>query len=191
MKRITLVNEVAKLIGILMLCTSFFYSCSPSEEVVPNNGQTGGQQQNGNTSGDVAPDFELTALDGSSFKLSDYKDKIVVLFFFGSSCPSCRAVAPSIEDDLNIAYSSKNDYIILGLDVWDGRSNSVESFKSLTKVSFPLLLDASSVGSSYKTTYDRLLVIDKKGKIAFNGSRSAANDLKTVAATVDDLFKNM
>jgi len=37
----------------------------------------------GNNVGDIAPDFELTSINGKKVKLSDYKGKKnVVLFFF-------------------------------------------------------------------------------------------------------------
>ena len=48
----------------------------------------------------------------------------------------------------------------LGLDVWDGNSSSVDAFETVTEVSFPLLLNASSVARDYETTYDRIVVID-------------------------------
>lgn len=141
-----------------------------------------------NVPGDDAPNFELTALDGSKFKMSNQNDKVVVLFFFGNTCPSCKAVGPDIEKKLKEAFNGKFSFVIIGLDVWDGNSSSLESFKNNTGISFPLLLNASSVGSSYGTTYDRLIVVDKNGKIAHKGSRSASNDLSTVVSTVTDLL---
>ncbi len=33
--------------------------------------------------GDPAPDFTLNRLDGGTFKLSDYKGKVIYLFFVG------------------------------------------------------------------------------------------------------------
>jgi hypothetical protein len=62
------------------------------------------------------------------------------------------------------------------------------SFKDNTMVSFPLLLNASSVARAYDTTYDRLLVIDKNGKIALKGRRGATNDVSIIKSKVDELL---
>lgn len=175
--------------SMVILSISMLSSCSESEDVSPNNNN--GQQNDGASIGEDAPNFELSTLNGSTFNMSEQKDKVVVLFFFGSSCPSCRAVGPDIEKKLNADFNGNSGYTIIGLDQWDENSNSVESFKTITKISFPLLLDASQVASSYNTTYDRLVVVDKKGKIAHRGSRGATNDISTVVSLVNDLLDNM
>lgn len=136
-----------------------------------------------------APDFSLTSSDGNQVKLSDFTGKVVVVFFFGNSCPSCKAAAPSIQSKLAAPYSSNSNYQILGLDQWDGNSASVQSFKTATGVSFPLLLTASSVAANYKTTYDRLVVIDKSGNIVFSGKQGASSDVEAVKAKVNELLK--
>jgi peroxiredoxin len=136
-----------------------------------------------------APDFTLNSSTGPQVKLSDFSGKVVVLFFFGNTCPSCKAAAPSIQSKLATPYASNANYQIIGLDQWDGNAASVQSFQSTTGVSFPLLLNASSTAAVYKTTYDRLVVIDKKGNIAFTGSKGAASDADAAKAKVDELLK--
>jgi len=136
-----------------------------------------------------APDFTLNSSTGKQVKLSDFSGKVVVIFFFGNTCPSCKAAAPSIESKLAAPYSSNSNYQIIGLDQWDGNVASVQSFQSTTGVSFPLLLNASSTAAAYKTTYDRLVVIDKNGNIAFSGTKGAASDADTARAKVDELLK--
>jgi peroxiredoxin len=44
--------------------------------------------------GKVAPDIVGTDLDGRSFKLSEYRDKVVVLSFSAEWCGICRSQAP-------------------------------------------------------------------------------------------------
>ncbi len=138
--------------------------------------------------GTVAPDFTLQSSMGDEIKLSDFDNKVILLFFFGNSCPTCKAAAPSVESRLVIPYSSRTDYTVLGLDQWNGNSASVESFMKTTGVSFPLLLDASSIAAKYSTTYDRLIVIDKQGYIAFSGSQGAASDIGEVKEKIDTLL---
>jgi peroxiredoxin len=137
--------------------------------------------------GTTAPAFTLKSLDGDNVSLSDFNNKVVVLFFFGNNCPSCKAAAPSVESMLVTPFAKSTDYMVLGLDQWDGNSAAVQTFKTTTKVSFPLLLNASDVAKDYGTTYDRIVVIDKMGKIAFIGKQSAASDIAAAKAKVMEL----
>jgi len=51
-----------------------------------------------------------------------------------------------------------------------------------------LLLNASSIASDYKTTFDRIFVIDKAGNIAFNGTQSASSDIAAAKAKIMELL---
>ena len=50
----------------------------------------------------VAPDFELTRSDGSSFRLSELRGNVVILFFGYTSCPD---VCPTTMAELKVAVS--------------------------------------------------------------------------------------
>ena len=91
--------------------------------------------------------------------------------------------------ELGGAYGSRSDYQILGIDQWDGNAAKVQSFKTVTNIAFPLLLNGSSVAASYKTTYDRIVVIDKTGKIMFSGTQGASSDIAAAKAKIDELLK--
>ncbi|MCT4587660.1 MAG: TlpA family protein disulfide reductase [Carboxylicivirga sp.] len=135
-----------------------------------------------------APDFSLKALDGSTVALNDFEDKVLVLFFFGNSCPSCKAAAPKVQTDIADAFASNAGFAIIGLDQWNGKDSAVQGFKNTTGVNFPLLLNASSVASDYNTTYDRLIVVDQDGKIVFKGSQGASKDISAVVTKVKSLL---
>lgn len=44
----------------------------------------------------VAPDFILKDLSQKKVRLSDYKGKVVILNFFATWCPPCRAEIPDL-----------------------------------------------------------------------------------------------
>ncbi|WP_299431891.1 TlpA disulfide reductase family protein [uncultured Aquimarina sp.] len=46
--------------------------------------------------GDLAPDFEATLVDGTSFKLSELRGGYVLLDFWGSWCPPCIKESPQL-----------------------------------------------------------------------------------------------
>ncbi len=135
-----------------------------------------------------APDFSLKALDDTDISLADYKDKVLVIFFFGHNCPPCVAVGPTIEDELNQEFRTNEDFEIIGIDVWDGSNAQVQRFQETTTASFPLGLKGSSVSKDYNSGRDRLVVINKESKIVFNGTSVAKNDLSDVQNTVRGLL---
>ncbi len=79
---------------------------------------------------------------------------------------------------------------MLGLNTWTGNAASVESFQRATNVSFTLLLFAADVASEYSTTYDRLILLDKNGQIAYKGEKRAVNTIDIIKSKIDELLAN-
>jgi len=140
--------------------------------------------------GSKAPDFTLSTTVGDQVHLFDYKDKVIVLYFFGNNCPHCIAEGPAIESELINPYVNRNDIIVLGLDYWNGDPDLVRKFRQITGLTIPLLLDAGNVATNYKTTYNRIVIIDKSLNIVFSGTQSAVNDLPAVKEKLDMLLAN-
>jgi peroxiredoxin len=57
-----------------------------------------GPQRVGIREGEVAPDFELSAVDGSRVRLSDLRGKPVLITFFALWCGSCLSEMPHIKE---------------------------------------------------------------------------------------------
>lgn len=177
---------------VSFLIVLFAFSSCVSDEITTetvDTPETDNEQTDDSTPPEnPAPAFSLQTSTGEDINLSDHEGKVVTLFFFGHGCPPCRGIAPSLQDQLADPYSSNDDYVILGLDVWDGNSSSVDAFETVTGVSFPLLLNASSVARDYETTYDRIVVIDQNGGISFSGMQAVSSDLETAKTHIDSLL---
>lgn len=89
--------------------------------------------------GNVAPNFETTLADGTPFKLSDYKGRIVMLQFTASWCSVCRKEMPFIENEIWQQLKDK-DFIIVGIDK-DEPIEKVKEFAQQTNISYQLALD--------------------------------------------------
>ena len=72
---------------------------------------------------------------------------------------------------------------MLGLDAWNGSRTQVEAFRTASGVTFPLLLNARSVSSSY----DRLIVVGTDGTEKWSGG-PISNVISTAKAKVDELL---
>lgn len=123
----------------------------------------------GNQIGNMAPDFELTSLEGEPVKLSDYRGKKVLLNFWATWCPPCRAEMPHMEAFYK-DYKDK-DVVILGVNLTHTAkfASDVPEFVEEFGLTFPILLDNKGKVSdefyqviAYPTTF----VIDSKGIIS-------------------------
>jgi peroxiredoxin len=100
--------------------------------------RTGGRPMAALTAGSKAPDFELKAMDGRRFVLSEeLASGPVVLAFFKVSCPTCQYAFPFLER-LERAYGHKGVRII-GVSQNDPKQTA--AFTKEFGVTFPVLLD--------------------------------------------------
>lgn len=68
----------------------------------------------------IAWDTQIQAVGGGSFKLSDYKDKTLVLDLWATWCGPCRAEIPHLVE-IHSEYSNKN-VVVVGLTTEDPNS---------------------------------------------------------------------
>ncbi|MEQ9304783.1 MAG: redoxin domain-containing protein [Marinoscillum sp.] len=134
--------------------------------------------------GDSAPDFTLDLVDGGQFKLSDHDGKVVFIFFFGHACPHCISNGPNTESGIYQVYKDNSEFVAVGVDTWDGNASGVENYRASTNITYPLALKGSGVQSDYKTTYDRIVVIDKDGIIRYKSSANATSNVVSTASNV-------
>lgn len=139
--------------------------------------------------GDQAPDFVLQQLQGGNFTLSQQTEKVVFIFWLGNACPFCKSAAPSVTAQIMNSFQDRSDFVAIGVDTWDGSSSAVNSFKSQTGLNVNYLLKGSSAALKWSTTYDRLAVVDKSGKIVFKGTQGASSDISGAKAAIETAFK--
>jgi thiol-disulfide isomerase/thioredoxin len=117
----------------------------------------------------LAPNVTGTSLTGSTIKLSSYRGKTVVLNFWGSWCPPCRAEAPTLQV-LDEQYSSKG-VAFLGDDVGDTPTNALAftrgdniTYPSFSDNGYLVVADFSDAGVAVTDT-PTTVVIDKTGHV--------------------------
>lgn len=115
---------------------------------------------------DSAPDFSVIDYDGEAVKLSDYFGTPIVLNFWASWCPPCKAEMP----DFDKASEAHSEVQFLMVNMTDGGRETVESAKEHVEsqgYGFTVLFDteysaAYAYGvNSIPATY----FIDRDGKL--------------------------
>ena len=89
--------------------------------------------------GDMAPDFELLTDSGEEVRLSDFRGKKVVLFFYPKAdTPGCIKEACGFRDDYSLF--SDRDIVLLGIS--PDTMQSQAQFSAKYGFQYPLLADA-------------------------------------------------
>jgi len=131
--------------------------------------------------GSRAPLFSETAVDGTVYKLSDLRGKVVVLTLWSTRCPICRVELPNL-DKVVRQYDQKNVvFLALTAESHQMIANYLAShpfrFKSVPN-SFGTMLqyadrDPSGVVSM---PYPSFYVIGRDGRIGFRASGYGKTD---------------
>ena len=126
--------------------------------------------------GDAAPDFALQDQEGNMIRLSDYKGKKILLYFYPKAdTPGCTKQACSIRD----AKTELDNTGIVALGVSPDAPNKQKKFDEKYELGFPLLSDVDHViadkygawgeksmyGKKYEGIIRSSFLIDEEGKI--------------------------
>ncbi len=113
-------------------------------------------------SGQPAADFELRIFGGDVLRMSDLKGKVVVLNFWASWCPPCRAEMPNFEEMWR--EMRDDDVVFVGVAVSDSPEDA-RAFAEATGVTYPIGVDASGViARDYRVvSLPTTFLIDREG----------------------------
>ncbi len=125
--------QIKKLAFFAITLTTIFTGCEDkgdiSKEVMLSNTTTKKQEA------PKAPTFNLTTSNGKPMQIiakkegwefTGLKNKAVLVDFFGTWCPPCKAEIPHLN---NIREKTKNEFEIIGIDIGkrgSGEANSIE-----------------------------------------------------------------
>jgi len=89
-----------------------------------------------------APDFLLQDLSGQEINLQDFRGQAIILNFWATWCPPCKAEMPDLEQ-VNLQYQNKG-LVVIGINRTDQENYSeVPEFIVTNKITFPILLDST------------------------------------------------
>ena len=115
--------------------------------------------------GALAPDIQLVDLNGKTVTLEQFRGKVVMLNFWATWCPPCRAEMPAMQR-LNDKMAGL-DFVMLALNVEPDGEHTVPNFLQGKSYTFPILLDPGAKAQNRYGVFrfPETLIIGKDGII--------------------------
>ncbi len=114
--------------------------------------------------GHPAPEFTLSAIDGSQVALDDLRGQVVLINLWATWCPPCRAEMPAIQQ----AYERFRDqgFVVLAVNQQEDAARVV-AYMNEQRLTFPALLDSDAlVGAAYQVrVLPSSFFLDRRGVI--------------------------
>lgn len=148
---------IAVVVGMLGWSFYEFFGSSDNDD---------GQEDTGLGTGQTAPDFEVATLEGETVKLSDFRGEPVIINFWATWCPPCRAEMPDFQE----LYETE-DVEILAVNLTESEQSEqgIEDFIDELGLTFPIPMDVESdVSEMYEVqAYPTSYIVDSEGKVQF------------------------
>ncbi len=130
-------REFNRTIPVVFLISIFLVtiSCKNAEKQKSDLHQVEPTGKTGLNIGDTAPTFSHTDISGDTIALEDFKNDVVLLYFWASWCPNCKKINPHLADlyrnykDKTFPSGGKFEIISISLDDNDDAWRKIASAK--------------------------------------------------------------
>ena len=112
-----------------------------------------------------APQFALKDVNGRTVRLSAYRGKVVLINFWATWCPPCRAEMPDL---VKLQHEHADQGLqIIGITYPPENKARVQRFARSLKVNYPIILGTRQIKArfSLEETLPLTVVIDRDGKV--------------------------
>jgi peroxiredoxin len=120
------------------------------------------------SSAGAAPEFALKDVDGTVYRLSDFRGNVVILNFFATWCGPCRQEIP----DLVKLYQgfAEHGLRIIGVSMDEGGADVLKPFIRQYNMTYPVVLATRQMVLDYGGVQGipNTFLIDRKGLISEN-----------------------
>jgi|SRR5271157_4611480 len=163
--------------GIVALCLLGLYVA----------GRRTAQRPKPTASGNAAPDFTVTDIDGKKLSLSDYRGKVVLLDFWATWCTPCRAEIPAFVE-MQQKYGPQG-FQVVGISM-DDDAKPVKEFYRQFNMNYPVALGDDKLAQSFGGVLGLPVnfIIDREGRI--HAKYLGATDVAVIDKAVSDLLAN-
>jgi thiol-disulfide isomerase/thioredoxin len=115
---------------------------------------------------DPAPvgDFTVTDLDGRTISSSDLRGKVVLVNFWATWCPPCRAEIPDL---IKLQQKYRDKLVVLGISEDEIPADEVKAFAVAQKMNYPVAMTKPELAKIFRgvSALPTTFVINPEGKI--------------------------
>ncbi|MCG3124686.1 MAG: Thiol-disulfide oxidoreductase ResA [Phycisphaerales bacterium] len=142
--------------------------------------------------GTLAPSWSLKDGDGKPVTSTEFAGKVVVLDFWGSWCPPCRAAMPSVQR-IHEKYKDQG-VVVLGMNFEREASADPAKFMTDNKITYRLVRGAETIADRFKVPgWPTFYVIGRDGEIVWGdvGFNKAEEDrhVKAMSDAIEKALK--
>jgi len=115
----------------------------------------------------LAYDFAVKDIEGRTFRLADYRGKIVILDFMGVQCIPCREQAVEL-GKVYADYSDRVEILSISIQGGEGMAEELRSFANSFHVGWRTAIDTEGLSIEYQVQIiPTTIIIDHNGYIRF------------------------
>ena len=120
--------------------------------------------------GEVVEDFALPAVDGKTYRLSDYRGSVVLIDFRSAECPISEEYEPFFKE---LHGKAGRDVQLLAVD--SNATYGEDKIRAVMEergIDFPILLDEGNVIADRfgALTTPQVYILDREGRLAYEGA---------------------
>jgi peroxiredoxin len=132
-------------------------------------------------------DFKLKDMQGTKYRLSDLKGKVVVLNFWFINCPPCKQEIPELNKVVDDYKNKEVLFLAIALDEY----RELSHFLSETSFHYKIVDGGRWFAQNHGVkAYPTHLVLDKEGKVVYHTSGLSTGTIPWLRKTIDGLLTN-
>jgi thiol-disulfide isomerase/thioredoxin len=110
-------------------------------------------------------DFAVTDLEGRTIASADLRGKVVLVNFWATWCPPCRAEIPDL---IKLQEKYRDKLIVIGVSEDEIPPDEVKAFVADQKMNYPVAMTTPALGKVFRgvSALPTTFVIDREGKLA-------------------------
>jgi len=110
-------------------------------------------------------DFSMTDLNGKQISSKDLRGKVVLVNFWATWCPPCRAEIPDL---IKLQDKYRDKLVIIGVSEDEGTVDEVKAFVAQQRMNYPVAMTTPELANVFRgvSALPTTFVIDREGRLA-------------------------
>jgi len=112
----------------------------------------------------TTPEFTVRDLDGRELSSASWRGKVVILNFWATWCPPCRAEIPDL---VALQDKYRDRLVVIGISEDEAPPEAVKQFAALHNVNYPIVMTTPELGKLFPgvTALPTSFILDRESRI--------------------------